>query len=413
MRLKLREGLLYWGLRLKRALDRRPRDPAELGSSHIHRILAISNTALGDTLLSTPGLRALRTAYPDAHLTLVAHPSLAELFAGVEGVDAVVPYAGKWRGFWRALRALRQQARRVSGGTSADYDLAAIFHGNEPQVTPLAYLSGARFIFKLPNTNRFRFLLANPEPLLGWDDLGHGVDQRLAVAGLACGKPPCLPAPPLGTPFLEALRRMSVPRHAAGAAAVSQALARLGWQERRLIALQPGASTNSRRWPRSRFIAAARQLAANHPALRFVVTGSPAEAALCREVADGINAGRAPADEALAWASAGELLLTALPGLFARCQGVVSGDTGPMHLAVTVGTPVVALFAVSDPARSGPAYDLDRHIVIRKWRTCTPCLSKRCPYAEPICMNNISVDEVVDAVDTLLCRTAPVPETHG
>ena len=171
MRLKLREGLLYWGLRLVRALDRRPRDAAELGTASIRTILAISNTALGDTLLSTPGLRALRTGYPGARLVLLAHPALADLFAGVEGADAVVPYAGRWKGFFTALDALRRAAPQ-------GYDLAAIFHGNEPQSTPLAYLAGARHIVKLPNTNRFRFLLANPEPVMGWDDLGHGIDQK-------------------------------------------------------------------------------------------------------------------------------------------------------------------------------------------------------------------------------------------
>ena len=75
-----------------------------------------------------------------------------------------------------------------------------------------------------------------------------------------------------------------------------------------------------------------------------------------------------------------------------------------MHLAVTVNTPVVALFAVSDPARSGPAYDLDQHIIIRKWRTCDPCYSKNCPYPEPICMDNISINEVTVAVDTIFRR---------
>ena len=105
-----------------------------------------------------------------------------------------------------------------------------------------------------------------------------------------------------------------------------------------------------------------------------------------------------------AWASAGQLPLIALPDLLRRSSLLVTGDTGPMHLAVTVDTPVVALFAVSDPARSGPGYDLDKHVIIRKWRTCDPCYSKNCPYAEPICMDNIAVDEAVAAVDTILSR---------
>lgn len=379
MRLRLREPLLYRWLRLKRALDKRPRPASELGTPAIRRILAISCTALGDTLLSTPALAALRQTYPQAHITLLVHPSLQALFAGLDSVDELIPYDGKWRGFGRVARQL------------TDFDLAVILHGNEPQATPLAYLSGARHIFKLPNNNRWNFLLSNRAPVVSWDDLGHGIDQRLAVVALA------------GVSVASS-RRMTVPRHAAGMAAVDEALAARGWQSAPLVVFQPGASTMSRRWPRGRFVAAATALVEQHPELRFVVTGSPAEQALCREVAAGIEAAVPVAGGSRAWASAGDLPLIAVPDLLRRSAALVSGDTGPMHLAVTVETPVVALFAVSDPARSGPGYDLERHIVIRKWRTCDPCQSKNCPYAEPICMDNIAVDEVVAAVDTILRR---------
>lgn len=381
MRLRLREPLLCHWLRVKRWLDRRPRPAGELGTPAIRRILAISCTALGDTLLSTPALHALRQAYPQAHITLLVHPSLHDLFAGLTDVDELIAYDGKWRGFRRTVRRLKRPG----------YDLATILHGNEPQATPLAYLSGARYVFKLPNDNRYNFLLSNRAPVLGWNDLGHGIDQRLAVARLAGASG-------------ELSRRMTVPMHPDAEAAVTRALAENAWAAATIVALQPGASTNSRRWPRARFIEAARQLAQVRPTLRFVVTGSPAEAALCREIAAAIEATPPVAAGRRAWATAGQLPLPALPALLERAAVLVTGDTGPMHLAVTVGTPVVALFAVSDPARSGPGYDLDRHVIIRKWRTCDPCLSKNCPYAEPICMDNISVDEVVTAVDRILSR---------
>lgn len=379
MRLRLRETLLYYWLRARRASDRRPRPAGELGSPAIKRILAVSCTALGDTLLSTPALHALRDAYPAAHITLLVNPALQELFAGLPEVDELAAYDGRWGHFLRLARRLR------------DYDLAAILHGNEPQATPLAYLSGARYIFKLPNDYRWNFLLTNHAPLLGWRDFGHGVEQRLAIARLAGASG-------------ELSRRMTVPPHAAGDVALGAFLAGLGWAQAGIVAFQPGASTTSRRWPRARFIALAAQLAGRFPGLRFAITGSPGEAPLCREIAAAIETHAPLADGRRAWASAGELPLVALPALLRRARLLVTGDTGPMHLAVAVGTPVVALFAVSDPAVSGPCQDLDRHVVIRKWRTCDPCLSKNCPYAEPICMDNISVDEVAAAVDSILER---------
>jgi ADP-heptose:LPS heptosyltransferase len=372
MALHLRENLLYAALRIAKLFDRRRPDPAELGTSAIQRILVVSCTAIGDTLLSTPALRSLREAYPQARIALLINSAYLELFRNHPHIDHLIPYRGGWRGFLCLAAHLR--ARK--------FDLACILHGNEPQATPLAWLSGARFIFKLPNTSRFRFLLTNTAPVLTWDDFEHGIDQRLAVAKLAGGS--------------STDRRMTLPiddsarREAASLLAVHGLTA-----DAPLVVLQAGASTASRRWAPSRFIELGRRLLAERPEVRLVLTGSPAEQPLTDAIATGIG-------DARAWSAAGKVPLPLLPALIEHCALMVTGDTGPMHLAVTVGTPVVALFAVSDWHRSGPAYDLDRHVVIQKWRTCDPCLSKNCPYVEPICMENISVDEVFEVVAGLL-----------
>jgi ADP-heptose:LPS heptosyltransferase len=375
MRLHLGESLLALMLHAMHALDRRASDHSELGTPAIRRILAVSNTAIGDTLLSTPGLRSLRLAYPDAHICLMLNGAYRELFASNPDVDEIIAGRGDWRGFWSRVLELRRRS----------FDLACIFHSNEPQATPLCYLSGARFIFKLPNASRFGFLLSNHEPLMRWADFGHGIEQRLAVAALAGGKPTD--------------RRMTLPI----AAAQRNELA--NWLQAHdvdgaapLIGFQPGASTRSRRWAPARFVELGRRLLAERPELRIVITGSPAE----RELATGIAR---EIGDARVVVTAGDLPLPLLPALLERCRLLVSGDTGPMHLAVAVGTPVVALFAVADWRKSGPAYDLDRHVVIQRGRTCDPCYSKNCPYAEPVCMEQISVEDVQSAVADLMSRS--------
>lgn len=374
MALHLRENLLYGALRLAHAFDHRHADPAEIGTKAIRRILVVSSTALGDTLLSTPALRSLRLAYPEARITLLINAALIGLFREHPLVDELIPHRGGWRRFFRL--ALQLRARR--------FDLVCILHGNEPQATPLAWLSGARFIFKLPNTSRFRFLLTNTEQVRNWDDFEHGIDQRLAVAKLGGGA--------------TTDRRMELPIDESAQRALASLLAGRGiTPEAPVVALQAGASTHSRRWAPARFVELGRRLLAARPDVRIVLTGSPAELPLTDAIAAGIG-------DARAWSAAGKVPLPLLPALVGRAALMVSGDTGPMHLAVTVGTPVVALFAVSDWHRSGPAYDLDRHVIIQKWRTCDPCLSKNCPYAEPICMENISVDEVFGAVTGILDR---------
>ncbi len=376
MALRVRETLLYAALRLAKALDRRQADLSELGTTAIRRILVISSTAIGDTLLSTPALRSLRQAYPEAHIALLINADYVEMFRNLQRIDELIPYHGGYRRFLRLTRELRAR----------NFDLACILHGNEPQATPLAYLSGARFIFKLPNTSRFRFLLTNSSPVLQWDDFPHGIDQRLAVAKLAGGT---ATDRRMELPITEPERREFAALAAARGISASTPL----------IALQAGASTRSRRWAPSRHVALARRLLAKHPHLHIVLTGSPRERQLTEAIAADIASPRV-------WNAAGEVPLGLLAALVERCALMVSGDTGPMHLAVAAGTPVVALFAVSDWRRSGPAYDLERHIVIQKWRTCDPCLSKNCPYDEPLCMENTSVDEVAAAVTTVLNRRA-------
>lgn len=365
MGVHLREHALKLAMRLAKRLDRRQPDPGELGSTAIRQILVISCTAIGDTLMSTPAIRSLRQAYPHARLTLLVHPAYRELFARLPGVDQLIGYRGNWKGFARLAWTLRQLRP----------DLAVILHGNEPQATPLAYLSGARWVFKLPNAgNPFRFLLSNREPQLRWEDFRHGIEQRLATAALAGGA---------ATGW-----EMDMPVGCDARQQVSDWLAERGIaNHQRVVGLQAGASTVSRRWPASRLAELARRLLATDPELAIVLTGSPAEFGLNQRIAAEIASPRAVV-------SAGALPLPLWPALLARMQLLVTPDTGALHLAVAVNTPVVALFAVSDWQRSGPATALERHTVIQKWRTCTPCLSKRCPYPEPPCMDLISVDEV-------------------
>lgn len=381
MALRIRENLLLLLLKLLHACDRRAPAATELGTASIRRILAISSTALGDTLLSTPGLRSLRLGYPHAQIDLLLNAAYLPLFANTSDIDATLPYHGGYHRFWRLVFSLRHR----------QYDLAIVFHGNEPQATPLMYLSGARFRFKLPNANRYRFLLSNHAIEEGWHDLGHGIDQRLKTAALAGGAPTD--------------RRMTLPVDARAMTAFAARRNALGIPAgTRMIGLQAGASTTSRRWSVSRFAELAARLLVADADCRIVLTGSSAERALAEHIAALLDVDL----RARLWIAAGSLPLEELPALMQSLAVLVTGDTGPMHMALALDTPVVALFAPSDWQRSGPAYALERHSIIQKTLTCDPCLSKRCPYAEPLCMQAIGVDEVEAAV---LARLSGAPGT--
>ncbi|MBI5236464.1 MAG: glycosyltransferase family 9 protein [Deltaproteobacteria bacterium] len=365
------DNLLYLYLRFLKAVDRRKTGMEWFAPGEVKNILVVSSTAIGDTLLSTPAIRAVRRRYPSARIVALFNADNAALFDNSPYLDRVVLYHGGYKRFFATIRELKP----------FNFDLALILHGNEPQATPICYLAGARFIMKLPNNSAYNFLLANNAPVVAWDGLGHGIQARLATTALA------------GCDTTDV--RMELFVNADSTTGVEAFLAKEGVGEKDLlIGFQPGASTISRQWFPDRFIELGKRLVDVYPSARLIITGSPNEAALCEGIAAGIG------ERAIS--IAGRLSLVELAPLIRRLQCLVTGDTGPMHIAITAGTPVVALYAVADYRRTGPLYDKGRHVVIQKPRTCDPCSSKKCKYQR--CMEAITVDEVQAAVKTVLAH---------
>ncbi len=370
----LLETLLASVLGVVRACDRRRTDLEALDPVRVERILAISSTGIGDTLFSTPAIRALREGYPRAHITAMFRARYMDLFRNNPHVDAVIPYHGKYRRLSSTIAALRR----------GRFDVAAILHGNDPDIVPLAYLSGARFVVRIPNdSTRFRFLLSNAAPTPEHNVIPgqHGLQMRLRIAGL------------LGAGSDD--RRMVLMVDPEAARAVAAYLEGQGVRPGDpLVGFQVGASTVSRMWFGDQFAGLGRRLLAADPAVRIALTGSPAERAYCRMVADAIGAG----DRILV--TAGDLTLPQVAALVDRLAVLVAADTGTLHMAVALGRPAVALYAMADSRVTGPDPADGRYRVIQKWRTCDPCYGKACPF--PLCMQNITVDEVEAAVRDLL-----------
>ncbi|BCL76900.1 glycosyl transferase family 9 [Jeongeupia sp. HS-3] len=368
MRLKLRQRLaIALAKRLKRRLPQP--DPAELGTDKIHRILAISSTAIGDLLMSTAGMSSLRLGYPNAHIDALVPPLYTALLANNPDIDDIIGYDNRWKTFCRTVWTLRKK----------HYDMVVVLHGNEPQITPLTVFIEARWRFKLPNDFPHRYLLSNSEVVYQWHDFSHGIDQRLAVARLAGG----LPRNHEMTLHISPETQAALDQHLVEEFDIDPFAP--------LVAFQIGASTRERCWRPERFAELGHRLLKQDSALKIILTGSPAEYALLNSVAKMLG----EPDRVLV--SAGQFPLSSLPALLRRCQILVTPDTGIMHMAIAVGTPTVSLFASADATRSGPTVSPEKHIVIQKWRTCNPCFERRCKYANSICMDNITVDEVYAA----------------
>jgi len=357
--------LLFLLLKIVKFFDGRQMDLKYFAPEAVKNILVVSSTAIGDTLLSTPAIRSVRKRYPKARI--VAHFNIKNmgLFVYNPHIDEIMPYHGGYKKIFRTIMQFRKHK----------FDLALIFHGNEPQATPMAYLSGARFIIKVLNTSEYRFLLSNKNQAQQQDSSIHGIEQRLKTAEL------------VGCKISD--KRMVLPIAKEGEPVVDNFLKKSGITAAdTIIGFQAGASTLSRMWFPDRFAELGKMLLESYPELKIIITGSPEEYDHCRKIADAIG------EKALV--SAGKIPLKYMPPLLRRFRVLVSGDTGIMHMSIAVGTPVIALFAVADAKKSGPYYDMEKHIVIQKERTCEPCVSKKCKHQ--ICMENISIDEVFDAI---------------
>src|SRR5208282_1086652 len=132
MRIHPLDGLLYLSMKVMKSLDKRQTGLEHFNPESVKNILVVSSTAIGDTLLSTPAIRAVRERYPDAAIIAHLNASNAELFKNNPDINGIIPYYGGYKRFFRTILELRRH----------NFDLALIFHGNGPQAIPMAYLSG-------------------------------------------------------------------------------------------------------------------------------------------------------------------------------------------------------------------------------------------------------------------------------
>ena len=333
------------------------------------KALLVRLSAIGDVVHTLPVLAALRehgwdTAWlvePLARPLLLGNPALGHL------VEAPAARAFTLGGARRALR----EARRARADVALD--LQGLWKS-----AGWARLSGARRVVGFARRWRREpasaLLMSErvdpaPEPV-------HVIDKNLAL---------------LRALGIEAVGRREFPLPAldAEAAEVDRRLAGEGLSE--FAILNPGGGWKSKLWPAERFGAVARGLRAR--GLASLVTWGPGEDALADRV---VSAAEGAAHRSFA------TTLREYVALARRARVVVAADTGPMHLAAAVGTPVVALFGPTDPARNGPFSPDDE--VVRRVPPCAPCHRRACPVHDGV-MEGIEVVDVLAALDRRLARS--------
>ena len=343
----------------------------DLTKERIDRILVRATNWVGDALMTTPALTALRENFPKAEISVLAKPWVAPVYENHPGADQVLMYDKERRGF-KGLIGL-------AGELKGRFDLAVLFQ-NAIEAALIAWL--ARIPRRLGyNTDGRGWLLNRRVKLVPEDKRVHETEyylRLLARAGLAVPDP----GPVRPVFYLSA-------EYEARAAA---RLAELGLEGSFLLGLAPGAAYGSaKQWPAERYAAAA-DIILGQTGGAALVFGSSGEAAVAGEVKSRMS-GRAVD-------LSGQTGLAEAAALIKQCHLFLTNDSGLMHVAAAVGPPLVAVFGSTNPITTSPVGD--RVAMVRHPVDCSPCLKPECTKDTHICMESIAPGEVAEAGLNLL-----------
>lgn len=342
---------------------------------NMHKILVVNLGGIGDVLLSTPALRSLKAAYPDAQVSLLVVPRVAEMVSGLSYADSIFEIEMSWQGIIKDI-ILLFKLRRMK------FDIAI-------NMRTLVTSNSARKM-------KFLFDIISPRVRVGRDTDGAGKFFDIKIPETRIGKRSEMEydidtVAALGADVKD--RSIDIIVDKVCVDAVSRLLEARGIKKSdRLIAIHPGGRP-SHRWPLPNFAGLISELHKKTPC-KFVITGDKNEKGIAMELAK--------VSGACAVELAGELTIKELIALIKRCEILISNDTAPIHIAAILGTPVVSLFGPGDVVRFDPTNISDKALTLCKKMPCAPCEKMECEDRK--CLDAITVEEVVEAALYLIKR---------
>lgn len=365
-------------------------------------ILAVRLDHMGDVLLTTPALRAL--ARPGRRIVLLASPAGAAVARHVPEIDAVLPCQLPWQkaaGEAASPALLRAALRLPALLRARRFDAAVIFTSYSQSCLPAALLCAQAGI-----TLRLAICRENPYALLSdWvperephEGVRHEVQRQLDLVAhvLPSGGVPHDPLPgtlrdrgaaPLGAGVDTRLSFRVWPADRISLAARLGLIT--GRRAPRLVVVHPGASAPSRRYPAARFAQVVRAL--QRQDCRVLLTGNASEQALCAELE------RATGAPSLA----GRLCLGEFGALLEAAALLVSNNSGPVHIAAALGTPVVDLYALTNPQHT--PWQVPHRLLFHDV-PCRYCYRSICPEGHGLCLAGVPPEAVVAAASALLAE---------
>ena len=336
------------------------------------RILIIRLSAIGDCVMASSLAQTLRAHFPDAHIAWAVQDKSRAVVEGNPYIDEIIQWHGGLFDVFRVASIVR--ARK--------FDVVLEVQGLLKS-TLLMALSGAPKRLVSPAFGRLAKLfatqiVAHPP---GWI---YPPDRYLYWAKA------------LGAP-MPGQAKLTVPINDEDRAAADRFLCEHNAADARLIGINPGCSALNRKWSAANFAQAAQLLADDYPDAKFVLLGGPQDRDDTAHIARPL-----PTERTLN--AAGQLSLRATAALIQRCDMMLTNDTGPMHIAVAVGTPVVAVCGPISAARRLPLhYAGNRNIGVEANRQCLPPHRPQCGKGrECACLASVEPEMVAAAASKIL-----------
>ena len=346
--------------------------PKALNPESINKILLVKMERIGDLVLSTPPIRAVREHFPHSHISIIADPSTKQIIENDPHLNEVIVYDVKG-----IHRSPGQKIRFIRNLRSREFDLGIDLTTRDFFFTPvwLLYLSGTKITLGLDNFGRgFLFNIKvksyrQPKPL---------TEEVLYILS------------PFGIDTSDIKPKLFVSNEDKDY--IQQYLNREDINKKDLlIAIHPGGYYETQRWRKDGYANVAQHLIKKYSARVFFV-GSRKEKALVNEII------ALTADKPINLA--GKISLGQLMALISRCQLFIGNSSGPLHIAAGLNVPTISFLGPAIPERWQPQGK--KNIVFRKDLPCSPCELGYCWRKDFTCMREITPEEVIEAVDRQL-----------
>ena len=357
------------------------------------RLLVRGVNWLGDAVMTTPALLRLREHFPAAQITLFTPEKLRDLWTAHPAVDATISFASG-----EGIFAIAQKLR------AGQFDLALVLP-NSPRSAIETWLASIPQRVGYDRPWRNLFLTRAIPGRAGAVKMRKRTAEEIRALTRAGG------AAKLPSPIPASAHQLHEYLHLAAAlganpepvapqlcvlpAELVAAREKFGLGKIALpcVGLNPGAEYGpAKRWPVEKFVAAARLVQARSPSA-WLLFGGPNDAAATAQIEAALRA-----EQATVFNLAGRTSLRELMALLKLCRVLLTNDTGPMHVAAALGTPVVVPFGSTSPELTGPGLPGEaRHQLLQGDAACSPCFLRECPI-DFRCLNGISAERVATAV---------------